>query len=347
MAKMTSKMKKALALAGKKFKSTDAASGGGFVNEAVEDGRFNAHPSSASLEELGGKPAVVIKYEIEDGDETGDKEGSGEEVSTRYFLETEQNLSFLKRDLGRFLEDGAVDDLDLAEDLEATLEAIVEGAPSCVLSVRMAGEYQNVYLNKVDVEGDEDEDAKPAKGKGKKGKPAKDEDEDEENEEDEDEAPAIEKGDSVLFTPPRSKKAKVCKVLKVAGNKATVKDEDGNKHEGILLSKLEAVDPENDDEDEDEDEEETKPAKGGKGGGKGGKKKAAADDEDEDEDEEDEDDETEIDVGSKVTVNIKGKEYKGTVKALDEDEETVSVRYKNAAGEMVLKDFPADKIEAL
>jgi hypothetical protein len=68
--------------------------------------------TGGELKELGGKAAVVLTYEI-----TGDSDGEsscdadGEAVSSRYFLETEQNLAYLKRDLGRFIED--VDDLDL------------------------------------------------------------------------------------------------------------------------------------------------------------------------------------------------------------------------------------------
>jgi len=351
---LSSKIKAAVKKAAGKFKKTKAADGGGFTNEAVPDDSYSATLTGAELKEMGGKAVIVLSYTI--GDE---EDPAGEVVTSRYNLETDENLSYLKRDLGRFVD--GVDEMDLVEELESTLEGMVEAAPDCRISVRMKDEYQNVYLNKVDIatdeedeEDEEDEDAKPkGKGKGKKAKTAsggkggkkggKGSKADEEDEDEED-APEISKGDSVLFTPPRAKKAKVCTVVSIKGTKAKLEDEDGNEYPGILLSVLEPAD----EEDADEDEEDAKP----KGKGKGGKSKpkpkgkGKKDEEDEDEeDEEDEDEEVELDVGSKVIVNYKGKEAQGTVKAINEEDETVKVRFKHG-GEFVVKTVPADSVEA-
>ena len=183
-----------------------------------------------------------------------------------------------------------------------------------------------------------------------------DEDDDEaedDDEDDDDEAPEIAKGDSVFFTPPRSKKAKKCEVKKVAGGKANLEDEDGNKYPGIVLSKLELIDEDNDSEDDDEDDDEDeapkKPKKGSKkpAPAKGKKGKKAAEDDDEDDDDEDDDeDEVEIEAGSKVSVNFKGKEYTGKVKEIDTDDETVTVKFK-AGDKTITKAFPMDKVEAV
>ena len=359
--KQTSKMKKMLAAANKKFKKVSAADAGGFSNEAVEDGSYTATVCGAELKEVGGKPVVMISYEITAAGDGSDSDAAEEVVSARYFLETDTNLAYLKRDLGRFAEIDE-EEFDLEEQLQDTLEAIVDAAPEVKISVRMAGEFQNVYLNKVDVDGsddeddDEDDDDKPAKkGKGKKGKkpagkkgkkPADDEDDDDEDDDDDD-APELEKGDTVSFKPPRAKKAKLCEVKKIKGDKATIEDEDGTEYT-VAVDRLEVVDPDEDDDDDDDDD---KPAKKGKKGaatkkGKKGKKPADdEDDDDEDDDDDDDDEDVEIDVGSKVSVTHKGKECPGKVKELDPDEDKITVRFKFGK-EHITKTFPADKVEA-
>lgn len=243
--KTSSKLKGLLKKANAKWKKTEAASGG-FNNDNVEDGSYDAALTGAELKELGGKGCVVLSYTIADG---GDCEG--EVMTARYFLESDQNLAFFKRDLGKFVDD--VDEVDLENDLEETLETILEGEPACRITVRTKDEYQNVYLNKVEIDGDGDDE---------------------------------------------------------------------------------------------EDEDEDKPARGGKKNGKKGNKKPKPEEDDEEEDDEEEDgEEVDIDVGSKVTVNFKGKEHSGKVTELDEDEEKVQVKFK-VDGKFKEQWFKADKVEA-
>ena len=147
---LSSKIKKALGAAGKKWKKTDAAAGSSFINEAVEDGTYESVICGAALQEIGGKAAVVLSYKITDD------EAENEIVASRYFLETAQNLAYLKRDLGKYVDD--VDDLDLSEALEDTLEEIAASGAAARITVKMAGEFQNVYLGKVDVDGADDDD---------------------------------------------------------------------------------------------------------------------------------------------------------------------------------------------
>jgi hypothetical protein len=240
--------------------------------------------------------------------------------------------------------------------LESTLETIVEAEPVCkIVSVKMAGEFQNVYLNKVDADGsgdddddDDDDDEKPRGKKGKKGKKTgKKPDADEDGDDDED-AAEIEEGDIVMFKPPRAKKAKRCVVDKVKGEKVTLHDEDDEDtiYKGILLELVEAVDPDEDDDDDDDDDDEKPRGKKGKKGKKTGKKPDADEDGDDDGDGDDDDgEEVEIEKGSKVAVNYKGKEYTGKVKDLDEDDETITVRFK-VGKDFVTKTFSQDKVEA-
>ncbi len=344
---LSSKLKGLLKKANSKYKKVKAAETSGFGNDAVEDGNYTANFTKGEIKEQSGKGVVVFTYTISDDG------AEGEEISSRYNLATDENISYLKRDLGKFV-DGA-DELDLEEELEGTLSDMAEASPECKISVRTKDGFQNVYLNKVaiDAAADEDEDededetpAKPAKGKGKKSKPADDEEEDEDEDEDEDEEeeedePEITKGSFVLHKPPKAKKAKRCKVLAVNGKKAKLKDEDGNVYPAILLSVLEPAE----EEEEEEEEEEDKPAKGGKGKPPKGKGKAAASDDDEEEDADADEETEEVEVGTKVLVNYKGKEYKGTVKAIDEEAEKVSVRFK-LNGEPVTKSVSADQVEA-
>ena len=92
-------------------------------------------------------------------------------------------------------------------------------------------------------------------------------------------APAIEKGDMVEWDEVDGE----LKVLKVSGKHATLKDEDGEKHEKVPLSELTLVSDDDDDDDEDE-----KPKKGGKK--KPAKKSSKKDDDDDDDDDDSDDD---------------------------------------------------------
>ena len=343
-------MKKKLATASKKFKKVDPAAGSNFVNEKIVDGLYGFDLKDARLNELGGKLVVEFHLELTEVIRDGDDDSVGEVAIARFNMETEQNLSFLKRALSQFVE--VDDDFDLAESLEETLAAIAEAEPSGKCAVRMKDEFQQVFINKVETESDDDEeddeDDNPKKGKGKKsaagsgkggkgGKSSKsdEEDDDEDDEEDEDDAPEISKGDEVLFKPKGKKKAISGTVVKVKDGVASIKDEDGMTYKDVDVDTLEVVDPENDDEEDDEDDEDEAPKKGKSKKGKKGK----------DADDEDDEDEVEIEEGSKVSFSYKGDEVTGKVLSVDEDEETCEVKFKHK-GKSVTKSFPADKLEA-
>ena len=313
---MSSSLKKKLAAASKKFKGAKAPSSTGMVNDSVLDGNYEATLVGAELTEQASKAALIYTYKINEDD----AEAGGEEIKQRFWLETEQNLSFLKRDLGRFGYE--VDDLDLAEELEGLCKELVDAEPLCRISVKTDGEWQNVYLNKVlemqeendeeeEEDDEEEEEKKPAKGKkssddkkpsksSKASKQVVEEEEEEEEEEEKDddeeeaEAPEIEKGSIVMFTPPRAKKAVECIVTSIDKKKASADLRGPNKEKfsGIKLDVLELVEEEEEPEAEAEEaEEET----------------------------------AELDVGSKVFVTVKGVEQKGVVKEVDEESEQVKV----------------------
>ena len=247
MGKLTAKMKSALKKANSLWKKTDAAAGSGFVNDAVEDGTYDATLSGGGIMEMGGNAWAKLEYTITDGD------AADEVVTSRYQLGTAMGLWFLKRDLGKFMDDPEdVENIDLENELESTIEELVEAGPEVKISVRMKDEFQNVFLNKVLSEGGDD-------------------------------------------------------------------------------------DSEDDEEDEDEKK---KPVK------KPGKKPAKKDEPEDDEDDDDTEDpnEGEVEVGSKVVVLYKKDECKGVVKSIDEDEETIEVKFKHD-GETVVKTFKADKVE--
>jgi hypothetical protein len=143
-------LKKKLAAANKKFKTAVPTASGGMVNENVEDGNYSADLTGADVVEQGGKAALVFTFDV-------DVDGETEQVKNRYWLETEQNLGYLKRDLARFGFEG-LEDLDLAEDLEGVCEKLVSMKPVCRITVKTNDQWQNVYLNKVVEIGDGAED---------------------------------------------------------------------------------------------------------------------------------------------------------------------------------------------
>lgn len=335
--KLSTKLKKLLGTASKKFKKTEAVASQ-FVNENVADGQYAFDLVGAGVSEFGsGKARVEFRLKLTEAVRNGDEDSIDEEVVSGFWLETEQNLSFLKKTLSLFV-DVDDDDFDLAAFIEeGGLDEIAAEEPSGVVNIRMNGDFQNVNIIKLDEGGgdedeEEEEEDKPKKKKG--GKKKKDVEEEEEEEE---EAPEIAKGDTVLFTPPKAKKAKEFTVTKLKGGKADLEDDDGNEFKGILLAKLELVDPENDDEEEEEEEPKKKVRAGGP------KKKKSSKDEDEEEEEEEDAD---LEEGDKVSFNFKGKECKGTVEAIDEEEETVEVVFKHD-GKKMTKEFPADKLELI
>lgn len=342
MAKMSSALKKKLAAAQKKWKKAKPASSSGMVNENVEDGNYTAKLTGKDIKIQNNKPAVLLQYTIEDED------AADEVVTARYWLETEQNLSYLKRDLGRFGYE--VDDLDLSSDLDGILDEIVEAEPVCRISVRTSDEWQNVYLNRVDEmnedeneedeeeedddtededeeesedededeeedEEDEDEDDEEEDEEEDEDEESEDEDEDDDEEEEEDEDEdedeeevEIAKGDVVLFKAPRAKKSEECKVTSISESKGTAnlkRDRDGKTFKGIKLELLEV--PEDEDEEENDDEELA-----------------------------------ELEKGSKVIVNVKGKEQPATVVLINEAKENAKVRLTKTKKQVTV---PLDAIE--
>lgn len=131
---------------------------GDIFGAEVEDGPYIAQLVAAEVKEsAAGWHYVDWQFKILEGDSEGDS------VSRRSGIETEENLVWLMRDFARFGLDP--DDIDIADndDLEAVLAGIVKGKPKCRIVAKTGdSNIQNVYINKViDIEegtnGDGDE----------------------------------------------------------------------------------------------------------------------------------------------------------------------------------------------
>jgi len=106
-------------------------------------------------------------------------------------LETEDNQMYLAKDLEKLGYDTTAID-SLAEDLQGILDDIRKVKPSCRITLKTKGDFQNVFINRLLTEVDDedededksdDDDDKPSKKKGK-GK-AKDDDDEEVEDDDE------------------------------------------------------------------------------------------------------------------------------------------------------------------
>lgn len=150
---------------------------------------------------------VFCEFTIVEGDETG------KHAYIRWGLETDENLVHLQRNLRKLGVE--VDDMD-PEELPDIVETLLKQKPTCKLTVKTNGDYQNVYIDKLlndddeggdegsepEVDEDEDDD-NPRVRPGKAGK-KKDEDkepgeDDEKEDEKEDEEETVDKGAEVAF----------------------------------------------------------------------------------------------------------------------------------------------------
>jgi cobalamin biosynthesis protein CobT len=112
---------------------------GGF--DEVDDGRYVARCQSMEVGESksSGRLQAITTYKIMEGDFKG--------ATCKSFdgLETEDNLVYVARNLGRF-------GYEVPEDIEQILdifEEVTKSKPLCRINLKTRGEYQNVYLDKV------------------------------------------------------------------------------------------------------------------------------------------------------------------------------------------------------
>ena len=141
----------------------------------VPDGKYRCVLGKAEVgESSAGRLQVHWLFFPIEGEQEGNK------INDYSGLVTEENLRWLGDRLLRFGVD--ITELDLANDLQDTLNAIVEENTVCVVSVVTKGQYSNVFVNQVEEDpwdGDlmdflgEPEPAKPAPKAAAKAAPAK------------------------------------------------------------------------------------------------------------------------------------------------------------------------------
>jgi hypothetical protein len=293
---MATKSKFAKRLAGmqKKYDAAQAPASPGEC--ALDPGRYRAK-IHLEMKELNNKFYLDNQYEVVEGDFEGEK------ASQLDGLEDDKSLGYLKKKLKQF---GYDPEMDLAESLEATIDAINERELVGVIQVKQNGDYTNVYLNKVELD-EEDEDAEEESEEEESEEESEDEaeesDDDENDSEDEEESDdeeaeeeeeteevSFEKGETVLYQRPKSKKATEHEIVSINEKKGTCKLK-GYPLE-VKLEELQKVEPADEEDAEDEEDEDT----------------------------------AELEVGSKVSIDNKGKSTKGVVKSIDEDSETAKVK---------------------
>jgi hypothetical protein len=313
-----SKFAKRLATMQKKYEAAQAPAG--FGECPLEVGRYRAK-ISAELKDIAGKMAIEWSFTVVEGD------FEGETATQLDGLENENSFGYLKKRLKQFGYDP--DDVQLAESLESILDQINESELVGVIQVKQNGDYTNVYLNKVELEESDDAEEDGAEESEEESEEEAEEeasDEDENDSEDEEEAEeeeaeeeaTIEKGSTVLYQKPKSKKAEEFEVLSVDEKKGTAKLK--GIPTSVPLAELTLVEAEEEAEEEEVEEVE------------------------EEADAEEEDDDTvELEVGSKVACDIKGRPVKGTVVSIDADSETAKV--KTADGKTLKVSF--EQISAL
>lgn len=128
---------------------------GDIFGTEIEDGPYIAQLFAAELKESAASWHYVDwQFKILEG------ESEGELVSRRSGIETEENLVWLMRDFARFGLDPDDIDIEDNDDLEAILAGIVKGKPKCRIVAKTGdSNIQNVYINKViDMEAEESGD---------------------------------------------------------------------------------------------------------------------------------------------------------------------------------------------
>lgn len=308
MAQAQSKFAKRLATMQKKYEAAQAPDSPGECN--LEPGRYRAKIAGV-MKDIGSKLMIEWTYTVVEGDSEGEK------VTQLDGLENEKSLGYLKKRVKQLGYDP--EDLDLAAQLETILAQVTEQELVGVIQVKQNSDYTNVYLNKVELEESEEDEEEEEESEDDENDSEEEveeeeeesedeesedeeeaEEEDEEEEEEEEEAASIEKGDTVLFQPPKAKKASEFVVLSVDEKKGTAKLK--GYPTPVKLSDLSI--PEAEEVEEEEEAEEV-----------------------EEEAEADEDDgSAELEVGSLVEVDIKGKRIRGKVTSIDEDSETCKVK---------------------
>lgn len=272
--KETSKYASHLKKAQKVF--DEATSGGGSVNRNIEDGKHEAKLAKMDIVEVAGGKKLMMQYTwIFDVDKKLlKKDKNAGLLISREGLDPErpQNFTFLKRRLDTFGYDSA--EMNLAQDLPQICKEMTKKGVTCEVTVKTSddGQYQNIWVNRMVDEGDtDDEDEDDSEDETEDEEESEDEDDsDEEDEEEDDEEsdedesdddeedggdPELEKGNTVLYKPPRARKPSKFTVTKIKNGKADLKDEAGGIHKGILLENLELVESDDDEDDEDDEAE--------------------------------------------------------------------------------------------
>lgn len=118
---------------------------GDIFGAEVEDGPYIAQLVGVEVKEsAAGWNYVDWQFEVLEGD------SEGSSVSRRSGIETEENLVWLMRDFARFGLDSDDLDIDSKEDLEEILAQILAAKPKCRIVAKTGdSNIQNVYINKV------------------------------------------------------------------------------------------------------------------------------------------------------------------------------------------------------
>lgn len=118
---------------------------GDIFGAEVEDGPYIAQLFAAERKEsAAGWHYVDWQFKILEG------ESEGETASRRSGIETEENLVWLMRDFARFGLDPDDVDIEDNDDLDAILAGIVKSKPKCRIVAKTGdSNIQNIYINKV------------------------------------------------------------------------------------------------------------------------------------------------------------------------------------------------------
>jgi hypothetical protein len=237
----------------------------------------------------------------------------GETIHRRDGIMDEQQLSYLVADLKRLGVDADQLEINSTEDLESVLSELVEAKPCAKIRVKEAGEYTNVYINKL-VEVDPDELA------GLLEQTASTEGEAEEAEE----GVELEVGAKVQFEV--EGETITGEVKEIDGETVKVKRDDTGKIRKMKADALSIPAAEEEEAAEEEAEEEAEEV------------------EEAEEAAEEEGDTAELFKGSKVAFPFKGKEVTGAVTKIDAKAGKLTVKLDKGGKSVVVK---ADAVELL
>ena len=294
-----------------KAKEKAAEMGTGFVT--VDPAVYLCCLTNAEVKESDEKKWLHVDFEftiVQEGD------FMGEPIHRRDGIMDEQQLSYLIADLKRLGVDADQLEINSTEDLESVLSELVEAKPCAKIRVKEAGEYTNVYINKL-VEVDPDELA------GLLEQTASTEDEAEEAEEAE-EGVELEVGAKVQFEV--AGETITGEVKEIDGETVKVKRDDTGKIRKMKVDALSIPAAEEEEAAEEEAEEEAEEV------------------EEAEEAAEEEGDTAELVKGSKVAFPFKGKEVTGAVTKIDAKAGKLTVKLDKGGKSVVVK---ADAVELL